>query len=169
MIILGLGSNLGDRLAFLKKAADDISKILSDNLYSPIYESEALLIKNSPKEWNIPFLNMVIAGKTNLSPQQLLKEIKNIEKSLGRTDNEPRWSPRVIDVDILAFDDLIIDEEKLKIPHIELRKRAFFILPLADILPKWSYPSANNKTASELAKKIAKNDLLKTKRTTLSI
>ncbi len=157
MILLGLGSNCGDRIGYLRAA---IQKLKSGEgpssikifAISPIYESDALLPENAPPSWDQAFLNLTILAKTNLSPTELLKVVKSIEKSIGRKDRG-RWAPREIDIDILAMDSLIFEAEGLKIPHPSLLDRPFAMLPLADLLPQWKYPipgSNSNRSAMEI-------------------
>jgi 2-amino-4-hydroxy-6-hydroxymethyldihydropteridine diphosphokinase/dihydropteroate synthase len=154
MVILGLGSNVGDRLLNLAKAVSIITKsVLAGVEFSSVYESGAVIKPNSPESWNKPFLNMAIVGETHLSPTELLKEIKIIEKMLGRNDIGV-WSPREIDIDILAYGSLSINTEALTIPHKELCKRPFALLPLAEVAPNWQYPTEGafkGKTAYEIS------------------
>ncbi len=139
MVIFGLGSNLGDRLAYLKRAVADLSEILTNKKTSPVYESEAILLAGAPESWNIPFLNAAVCGETSLSPEELLAYIKSIERKIGRAENHSKWSPREIDIDILAIDDLVLSSENLTIPHPFLLDRPFALWPLADIAPDWEY------------------------------
>ncbi len=131
-IILALGSNLGDRAKFLEEAIFELEKklLLKNIKQSRIIENKAMLLPNSPKDWDIDFLNIVISGEIELSkfnPGQILQTIKKIEKNLGRKDRG-KWSPREIDIDILAIDDLQINiNDKLVIPHQGLFERDFFI------------------------------------------
>jgi 2-amino-4-hydroxy-6-hydroxymethyldihydropteridine diphosphokinase len=131
---LALGSNLGDRINNLRHAIKLLKdrKLIRDIIASPVYESPALLLDTSPIDWNIPFLNMAIKGSTDLSPFDLLIEIKVIEKELKR-ENAPKWSPRIIDIDILIYEDEVINTENLIIPHPGLYKRDFVLVPLSDI------------------------------------
>ena len=165
MIVLGLGTNMGDRLAYLKNAIRYLSKsVLNITAISPVYESPALLKPDAPEEWNINFLNLAIMGETNFAPQELLEQIKIIEKKVGRQDRGI-WAPREIDIDILAYDNLILYEDNLQIPHIHLCERAFALLPFADISPDWHYPAKgefNGKTACEIAKIFADGATMKT-------
>jgi 2-amino-4-hydroxy-6-hydroxymethyldihydropteridine diphosphokinase / dihydropteroate synthase len=139
MIILGLGSNTGDRLAFLSAAVKELLPHLTHARFSSILESEALLVEGSPANWNLPFLNMAIGGMTGLAPEALCAEIKAIEKKLGRVDRG-KWAPREIDIDILAMDELVMQSQDLHIPHSELLNRDFALLPLAELVPEWRYP-----------------------------
>lgn len=165
-IILGIGSNLGDRAAYIAHAINLLSKILSEIRISSIYESEALMPEGAPISWNIPFLNLAISAKTELSPASLLKKIKQIEKKVGRKKSYKRWSPREIDIDILAFGKKNITTKDLTIPHKNLLERAFFLLPMQDIAPDWKYPvrgKNHGKTIRTLVKSCL--DKLDTKRT----
>ncbi len=160
MIILGLGTNIGDRLAYLEAAIRHLSEVvLNITAVSTIYESAALLKPGAPEDWNISFLNMAIMGETHLSPQALLTQIKYVEKRVGRQDRG-EWAPREIDIDILAYDSLHIDESDLKIPHAYLCEREFALLPFAEIAPNWRYPVKGifeGKSAYEIAKSFLAN------------
>lgn len=153
MIILGLGSNLGNSHAYIEKAIEHLSNDLLDNVErSSVYESDPMLPENAPDDWNIPFLNMAISGdlKNDMLPEDVLEIVKSIELRLGRKESE-RWAPREIDIDILAWDDRVINTEKLEVPHYGLTERAFAITPLADVAPDWVHPKTGIK-ASEYAK-----------------
>ena len=132
MIYISIGSNLGNRLANLRKAVELIkSNILDQSYESIVLETTALLKNNSPKSWYKPFLNMVIAGKTELSPHDLYKKLVEIEKQVGRVYSKEKWAPRIIDLDILIYNDQVIDTDDIKIPHPELLNRDFLIHLLA--------------------------------------
>lgn len=155
MIILGLGSNLGDRLQNLRLAYRALAKIkeLTIQQVSPIYISDALLLDNSPKDWNMPYLNLAIRCETTLAPETLLKLTKEIEYALGRRPGE-EWAPRPVDIDILAIDDLVQFDDLLHIPHEHLHTRPFALWPFADVAPRWVYPltpTFQGKTATEIA------------------
>lgn len=151
IVVLGLGSNMGDRSENIKKAIKLLSlSCLEIISLSDIYINEALLLNDSPESWNKDFLNISILGKTNLEPEELLSKIKDIEKRTGRELNE-RWAPRVIDIDILIYEDKIINKDNLTIPHKELLNRDFIILSLVDIIPNWYLPGTK-KTIDEIYK-----------------
>lgn len=153
MVILGLGSNLGNRKAMLDAAITALADILTDMRCSAMLETPALLLEGSPAEWNIPFLNMAVAGECAFSPQDLLVRIKQLEQSLGRKDRG-RWGPREIDIDILAMDDLVLELPELSVPHKELPNRSFALIPFAELAPDWRWPEAGEhygKTVRELA------------------
>lgn len=127
---LSLGSNLGDREEFIKKAISEIKKIADVNKKSKIYETSPLGYKDQGD-----FLNMVIQVKTNLTPQKLLKELMEIEKKLGRK-RRMKNGPRTIDIDILTFGNTIVDEPNLKIPHPRMHERKFVLIPLMELTDK---------------------------------
>ncbi len=151
MVILGLGSNLADRLANLRSALVYIKQIphFSVEQVSPIYISDALMLPNSPPDWDRPYLNLAVRAKTTLAPHALLQHVKEIERKLGRTLDKV-WGPRIIDIDLLAWDDLVLYDDKLHIPHEHLTERPFALWPLADVAPFWIYPK-QEKTAAELS------------------
>ncbi len=153
MVILGLGSNLGDRLAHLRLALDYLKKI--PDFYveqiSPVYISDALVADNAPTAADLPYLNLALRAQTTLEPLELLQHVKAIEKKVGRTPSKD-WGPRVIDIDLLAWDDLQLYTEKLHIPHEHLLERPFALWPLSDVAPFWIYPG-QTKTAAELAER----------------
>lgn len=151
MLLLSLGSNLGDRLGYLSRAIKLLSSFVSDISISPVYESEALLPDNSPESWDIPFLNIALSGKTTLSPREVLIKVKEIEYIMGRKEDHELWSPREIDIDILAYDDKIVNEKDLVIPHMQLLDRAFFLFPMADLVPDWKYPVAGENYGKDIA------------------
>src|SRR5262245_59418543 len=107
MVILGLGSNLGDRLENLRKALHTIKNIpgLTVTQVSPVYLSDALMPDNAPSDWDMPYLNLALACETHLEPMELLKQLKSIEWSIGRKPEIRHWGPRIIDIDILAWDE----------------------------------------------------------------
>lgn len=156
MVILGLGSNLGDRLSHLRKTLNAISRLpgLQVKQISPVYISDALLPDNAPDDWDRPYLNLAIRCETILEPLALLRELKNIEWSIGRKPEVRHWGPRIVDIDILAWDDLVLRSEELTIPHDSLQDRPFAIWPLADVAPLWKFPLEgihHGKTAAEMA------------------
>lgn len=108
---------------------------------SVIFETKAILPAGSPETWNLPYLNLVILGKTSLSPDALLFHLKQIENELGRDPNALRWAPRIIDLDILAWDQQVISYEGLTIPHQDLMHRPFLIGLMASLDSEWHYPA----------------------------
>ncbi len=158
-IALGLGSNLGDREQNLSNAIAKLSAIISDIHTSSILNNKAMLLPESPKEWDADFLNCVITGESDLNPEELLQAIKNIEREIGRVYTDKKWAPRIIDIDILVYGDLHLETEILTIPHSGLLERSFAIGLLAEIWSDWKYPVPGEfyqKTALELAKRLPK-------------
>jgi 2-amino-4-hydroxy-6-hydroxymethyldihydropteridine diphosphokinase/dihydropteroate synthase len=156
-VILGLGSNLEDRLDNLRRAYQSIKKIpgLKINQVSPVYESDALLPENAPESWDMPHLNLAIRCEVSDEPLDLLKQLKNIEWSIGRKPEVRHWGPRIVDIDILAWGDRVIESDVLTVPHANLQTRPFALWPLADVDPFWQFPLPGNnqgKTAAEMVK-----------------
>jgi 2-amino-4-hydroxy-6-hydroxymethyldihydropteridine diphosphokinase len=148
-IALGIGSNLGNREQNINSAIDKLQKNLSllDLKISNFYENKAMLPDSADQSWNKDFLNIALIGnfdRNHFSPIEILKIIKIIEKEIGRTDS-PRWSPRIIDIDILAIlDEPEINYNNLKIPHDGLFKRDFFYKTFGEIDLKWLELLKNN-------------------------
>lgn len=142
---IGLGSNMGDKLANLKKAIEGLGKIQGTKVLtvSSLYKTEP--VGDVEQDW---FVNAVAEVETGLTPRELLNKLLYIEKNLGRIRDE-KWGPRVIDLDILLYDNLVMDEEGLSIPHPYLHKRGFVLVPLAEIAPKVIHPKLK-KSMSEL-------------------
>ena len=135
LVHLGLGSNLGNRQDTMKQACVELESLpLLQFRVSPIYESEPLLKMPQPK-----YLNMVVCGLTELSPLELLKQCRQTENRLGRIRDE-HWGSRTIDIDILAYGEECIDTEILKIPHPEMEKRSFVLVPLLELSPELVHP-----------------------------
>ena len=151
-----LGSNQGDRDKMLKNAVSMIAKTIGKiKNQSTVYETSAWGNTDQPD-----FLNIAITLDTELKPEQVLEEILKIENKLGRTRNK-RWEPRTIDIDILFYDNIIIETDDLKIPHPYLHQRMFALEPLLEIAPDWVHPVFNK----NLNKLIAEcEDTLKVKR-----
>jgi len=145
IVFLGIGSNLGDRQSNLKKAVAKIEELVGPVLcYSSFYETEPWGFQSSDE-----FLNLVVKIETNLNPYEVLEKILMIESLLGRIRGEDHYSSRMIDIDILLFEDLIINEEKLKIPHPLMHERRFVLVPLCEIAAEEIHPVLN-KTFGEL-------------------
>jgi len=131
-ILLSLGSNIGDRLSYLKKAAEELGalngfKVLA---WSSIMETSPVGVKDQNN-----YLNAVLLAETEIEPLRLLKEIKKIEKKLGRKDR-PHWSEREIDIDILTYEGVKIETEELCVPHKELGNRLFALKGCAELCPE---------------------------------
>ena len=134
---LGLGSNIGDLEQNLYLAHDEISQFSNIVKVSKFYESEPWGYKAQPS-----FLNAVIIVKSDIQPQNFLLKLQEIEKRLGKMVNV-RWGPRIIDIDILFCDDLIINSDDLIIPHPHAHERDFVLKPMCEIAPDFIHPSLN--------------------------
>ena len=134
---LGLGTNLRDRRQNLLAALDGISEQATIELLSSIYETEPVGYKEQPT-----FLNAVCCISTRLNPDHLLDQAKEIETSLGRIQSF-RNAPRIIDIDILLYDNIVMKTDRLTIPHPQLSRRAFVLIPLAEIAPEVRHPETN--------------------------
>ncbi|MEX0884021.1 MAG: 2-amino-4-hydroxy-6-hydroxymethyldihydropteridine diphosphokinase [Cyclobacteriaceae bacterium] len=142
-VVLGIGGNLGNRKALLKRAELMLSKEMSFIARSGIYESEAWGGKSTG--W---YLNRVLIMESSIDPFQALELIQSIEIKLGRRRGE-KWGNRTMDIDILYFDDQIISTEQLKVPHPQLEHRNFVLAPLAELLPDYLHPAVG-RTQKEL-------------------
>lgn len=134
---IGLGSNEGDRLALISRAARLLGERPGIQLVrmAPILESEPV---GGPPQG--PYLNTVVEIDTTLTPQALLAEAKAIEAKLGRVPSAVRWGPRPIDLDVLLVGDVILHTEALSIPHLSMHHRAFVLEPLAQLDPELVHP-----------------------------
>jgi 2-amino-4-hydroxy-6-hydroxymethyldihydropteridine diphosphokinase len=143
-VYIGIGSNIGNR----EDNCIHAIRLIEDNgiaviKQSSMYETEPWGIKDQPS-----FINMAIEVETEKEPEDLLRVLKEIEKEMGRTETV-KWGSRIIDLDIIFYDDLISDRPELKIPHPFIRKRDFVLKPLSEIAPDKKHP-AIKKTVKEM-------------------
>lgn len=133
-VYFSIGSNLGDRYGNLRRAVDQLQQHMTITAVSPVYSTAPWGDSDQPE-----FLNACVGAVTDLTPEQLLEQVKRIETEMGR---EParHWGPRLIDIDILYFNKLLLDQEDLSIPHRYIAERAFVLAPLADIIPGFVDP-----------------------------
>lgn len=129
---LGLGTNIGDRIRYINEALKILNSNPNINITkkSKLYETKAWGYKEQAD-----FLNMCIEIETSLNPYELLNACQGVETDLNR-ERKIRWGPRTIDVDILFFNDIILQEENLEIPHPRIKERAFVLIPLIDLNDK---------------------------------
>ncbi len=137
-IFLSLGSNVGNRQSNLSNCIGRLSEIsgLSIVNLSSIYETEPVGFENQDM-----FLNIVLEITYKGTPVELLKSVKNIENKMGRKTSL-QWGPRIIDVDILYFNDIVIESATITIPHPEIQNRRFVLEPLAEIAPDFQCPNS---------------------------
>lgn len=132
-VFIGIGSNLGNRLKNINFAIKELNKEFDKIKVSKIYETSPLINENQPY-----FLNCVVSVETSLSPYQLLKKLRMIEKKLGK--NNKKYAPRIIDLDILFYGKKIYNYRKLKIPHPEIQNRKFVLKPMCDLESDFIHP-----------------------------
>jgi 2-amino-4-hydroxy-6-hydroxymethyldihydropteridine diphosphokinase len=145
-IYLGLGTNLGDRTANLQAAIAGLAEKLVMTAVSSLYQTPPWGVTDQPD-----FLNLCLAAQTDLTPEELLTFVKNLEVALGRQPAE-RWGPRLIDIDILFYANQLVETETMTIPHPRLAERAFVLRPLADIAPDFVHPVLGETIAALAAK-----------------
>lgn len=141
---IALGANLGDPEKQIEQAIEILSGSVQIVKISSFYHSKALVLSGQESQ-NIPdYTNAVALIRTELGPLELLELLLLVEKNMGRTRRE-RWEPRVIDLDVLTYDDLILQSDRLTLPHPEMTKRDFVLRPLAEIEPEWVHPVGGEK------------------------
>jgi len=128
---VGLGANLGDREATIRRAAE----LIGATRLSTLIETEPWGYADQPR-----FLNAVAELETDEGPRALLERLLDLERALGRTREGPRYGPRVIDLDLLLYGDEVVDEPGLTVPHPHLHERGFALEPLAELDPELEIP-----------------------------
>ncbi|MCG8542607.1 MAG: 2-amino-4-hydroxy-6-hydroxymethyldihydropteridine diphosphokinase [Alphaproteobacteria bacterium] len=151
-VYIALGSNLGDRAENLRQAESALSAVVSVRKRSTVHETAPQHVTDQPV-----FLNMVVAGETLLAPEALLRRLKSMEESLGRQPSR-RYGPRLIDLDILYYDDQVIEQPDLVIPHPRIAERVFVLQPLLEIAPAKRHPVSGKTTAEMVSALIRKEN-----------
>ena len=141
-VYISLGSNI-DREANTRAGVRALREVYGDLILSSVYESEAVGFEGSS------FYNMVIALKTNEPVHQMAQRLHRIEEDYGRERSGPKFSSRTLDLDLLLYDDLVLDESGLQIPRDEILQRAFVLWPLAELAPDLKHP-VNGKSYAQL-------------------
>lgn len=157
IVYLCLGSNKGDRVGYVQQATSLLGGINGVKIIrtSSLYETQPWLEKDT--NW---FVNAVIEIKTSLTAQSLLLECQRIEKQLGRDrEKENRFADRTIDIDILFYDEEIIEQSDLRIPHKYLHQRAFVLVPFLEINPDFIHPELN-KSVSDLYEELENPEMV---------
>jgi 2-amino-4-hydroxy-6-hydroxymethyldihydropteridine diphosphokinase len=147
LVYVSLGSNLGDRAATIRAALEGIDALDDVQLLrvSSLRETDPVGYEDQPR-----FLNGVAELETTLAPLELLDRLLETERELGRTRDGPRFGPRTIDLDLLLYDDLVLDHPRLRIPHPRMTERAFVLEPLAELAPELLVPGEGR--VSDLAR-----------------
>ncbi len=133
-VYLGLGTNLGQRQHNLEQAVASLREVVRVTAVSAMYETTPWGYQHQAA-----FLNACLSGQTELSPQKLLQFSKNLEITMGRTPTV-RWGPRLIDIDLLLYDEVVMQTAALTLPHPHLHERAFVLIPLAEIAADVVHP-----------------------------
>lgn len=134
IVYLGLGSNIGDKVVQIDQALDRLAKTFMVKRVSPFYLTEPVGLKD--QDW---FLNCVVEMETEKDPEKLLSALQSIEKKLGKIKTKVN-GPRTIDIDILFYDDQVVNRKNLVIPHPRLHTRLFVLQPMMDLNPDFVHP-----------------------------
>lgn len=135
-VLIGLGSNVGDRLGHLRRAVDGLRPVLRNLEVSSVYETAPVGVLTQP-----PFLNAVVRGEASIGPQRFFFFAKSLECAAGRRPG-PTLGPRQLDLDIIAFGDLVVGTARLHIPHHAFAERGFVLAPLAEVAADLTLPGA---------------------------
>tara|TARA_B100000609_G_scaffold100740_1_gene80196 strand:- start:220 stop:705 length:486 start_codon:yes stop_codon:yes gene_type:complete len=158
MIFLGLGTNIGDTQSNLDKV---LTYFREDGLVSLIKKSKTYITSPMENKNQENFLNQVILVETKLFPYDLLKYLKSIEQKMGRKIIKQKYMPRIIDIDILVYNTMIYNNNKLVIPHPKIKQRKFVLKPWNDIAPDYVIPNENQSINSLLRILLNSKDLVK--------
>ena len=153
-VYLALGTNLGEREANLKRALRALPPQFEIGAVSRLYETAPAYLLNQPA-----FLNIAVEGRTALLPLELLAHLQQIEQQMGR-ERLIRYGPRTIDLDIIFYDDLVLDSLELTIPHPRMHERGFVLRPLAELAPDLVHPVLKQSVRELLANLPAEEGVL---------
>ncbi|MDR3424618.1 MAG: 2-amino-4-hydroxy-6-hydroxymethyldihydropteridine diphosphokinase [Alphaproteobacteria bacterium] len=143
-VALGLGSNLGESLKMLRAAVKALAPYIEITAVSSVYESSPLYVPDQPV-----FMNAALVGKTGIEPLALMWTIKDIEREIGRAPVY-HYGPRMIDIDMIFYGDMVIKTPELRIPHAQMTEREFVLRPLNEIAPEWKHPESGRSVAAML-------------------
>lgn len=144
-VAVGIGSNVGDRLASLRFAEQALRGLLEETRTSAVYETEPKEVTDQPR-----FLNACCVGRTDLPPRELLGALLELERRAGRRAG-PRYGPRTLDLDLLLYGTTVVEEPDLVVPHPRMRQRGFVLVPLAELVPGWEVPASRGFEAASVA------------------
>lgn len=146
MVILALGTNLGDCAANLRRAIDELGRYGEVVAVSGVYGSDAWGFESGNR-----FMNIVLTYRTGLSPEALLDCTQEIERRMGRTtkSTDGGYKDRIIDIDLIDYDGMTLSTERLTLPHPLMQERNFVLYPLCDVAPEWVHPLFGQ-TAAEM-------------------
>ncbi len=147
-VFIGVGSNQGERLEYLSRALQALNAVPGIRVVQMATILETEPVGGPPQG---PYLNTAAELQTTLTPRELLTTLQGIERRLGRTPSPQRWTPRPIDVDILLYDDQIVAEPDLVIPHPRMHERRFVLEPLVQLAPDFVHPVLRHSIADLLA------------------
>ena len=143
-VFIGIGSNEGDRLSNISRAARAMSRLPQTRLVQMATIIETEPVGGPPQG---PYLNTVVEVETGLAPHELLAALQGIERQLGRVPSTQRWGPRPMDLDILLYADRLMQEGSLSIPHPRMHERRFVLEPLAQLAPDAVHPGLHQTIA----------------------
>jgi 2-amino-4-hydroxy-6-hydroxymethyldihydropteridine diphosphokinase len=154
-VIINMGSNLGNRRLNLSRAMSGVAQVFGDFELSHVVES---------KPWGYesanPYLNVCMMFRSELTPQETLRALREVERRISPDPHratDGSYADRIIDIDIIAIDDLVLDTPELQLPHPRLAQRRFFLEPLAEIAPAWRHP-VTHLSAEEMLHRLPKEE-----------